>query len=249
MIMSKNMNENTIVSQQPKPQSSQPKQIYGVYIDSILTKKIVLSITEIGKNIKENILKKIASFIEGKCIEEGFIRPNSIKIIKYSCGIVNTENIEFQVVFQCKICFPVEGMIIECIIKTITKAGVHAEVLDYAEGVVPINVFIIRDHHFMDNMFQNLKENDKIIVKVIGIRFELNDPYINVIGKLDFIRTRELTAPPKKPRLIIQKTKGGAKNEADSDDSDADDDGDVDADDDGDVDADDDGDVDADEGG
>lgn len=226
------MSENTII---PQPQNTiinknnankdnavksrenfQPTQIYGVYIDSILTKKIVLSITEIGKNLKDNILKKIVSLIEGKCIEEGYIRPNSIKIIKYSCGIVNTENIEFQVVFQCKICFPVEGMIIECIIKTITKAGVHAEVLDNAEGVVPINVFIIRDHHFMDNMFQNLKENDKIVVKVIGIRFELNDPYIHAIGKLDFNRTRELIAPPKKLRLIIEKTKtkkGGAKND------------------------------------
>lgn len=157
-------------------------KIYGVYIDSLLTKKIVLSITEIGKNIKENLQKKIAYSIEGKCIEEGFVRPGSIKIESYSSGLVNTENIEFQTVFSCKICHPVEGMLIECTSKTITKAGIHAQVID--RDVIPLTVFVARDHHNMDKHFQSIQENSKILVKVIGIRYELNDPYICILAKL-----------------------------------------------------------------
>ncbi len=157
-------------------------KIYGVYIDSLLTKKVVLSITEIGKNIKENLKKKLANSIEGKCIEEGFIRPNSIHIESYSSGLINTENIEFQTVFTCKVCHPVEGMLIECNTKTITKAGIHAQVIDI--DVVPITVFVARDHHNMDKYFQSIQENMKILVKVIGIRYELNDPYICVLAKL-----------------------------------------------------------------
>ena len=157
-------------------------KVYGVYIDSLLTKKVILSITEIGKNIKENLQRKLSDSMEGKCIEEGFIRPGSVRIETYSSGLVNTENIEFQTVFTCKICHPVEGMLIECTSKTITKAGIHAQVID--RDIVPVTVFVARDHHNMDRYFQSIKEDTKILVKVIGIRYELNDPYICVLAKL-----------------------------------------------------------------
>lgn len=158
------------------------EKIYGVYIDSLLTKKVTLTITEIGKNIRENLQKKIAYSMEGKCIEEGFIRPGSVNIINYSSGQIDREYISFQTVFSCKICHPVEGMLMECTTKTITKAGIHAEVID--NEIIPLTVFVARDHHAMDKNFQNVKEGLQIIVKVIGIRYELNDPYICVIGKL-----------------------------------------------------------------
>jgi DNA-directed RNA polymerase subunit E'/Rpb7 len=176
-------------------------KVYGVYIDSLLTKKVILSITEIGKNIKENLQRKLADSMEGKCIEEGFIRPGSIRIESYSCGLVNTENIEFQTVFTCKVCHPVEGMLIECTSKTITKAGIHAQVLD--RDIVPVTVFVARDHHNMDRYFQSIQENTKILVKVIGIRYELNDPYICVLAKLlkDEVET---AAAPQKIRIKKQ---------------------------------------------
>ena len=47
-----------------------------------------------------------------------------------------------------------------------------------------MTVFIARDHHFTDKKFANVVENEKILVNVIGIRFELNDPYICAIAKL-----------------------------------------------------------------
>ena len=82
------------------------------------------------------------------------------------------------------VCYPVEGMVIDCNVKTITKAGIHAEVIDN-EGNIPITIFIARDHHFTDKTFTNITENNKITTKIIGIRFELNDPYICAIGTLD----------------------------------------------------------------
>ena len=169
--------------QKKQSDKQQPQQIYGVYIASMLTMKVALSITEVGKNIKSNLERKISKQTEGKCIAEGFIRPNSVKIISYSSGTVNNEKVEFQTVFECMICHPVEGMMIECNAKTITKAGIHAEVIDDI-GTMPITAFIARDHHFTDKMFATVKENAKLVIRVIGVRFELNDPYICVIGKL-----------------------------------------------------------------
>ena len=158
------------------------RKIYGVYLQSVLTMKVIVQITSVGKNMKQNLEKIISKKTEGKCIAEGFIRPNSVKVIRYSSGNINNENIEFQTVFECMVCHPVEGMLIECDTKTITKAGIHAEVTD-ENGTVPITVFVARDHHFTDRKFAEIKENTKIIVRVVGVRFELNDPYICVIGK------------------------------------------------------------------
>jgi len=155
----------------------------SVYVQEMLTMKVFLSINEVGQNIKQNLERWISKHTEGRCIPEGFIKPNSVKVETYSCGTVNGDSIEFQTVFVCMICHPVEGMTINCDVKTITKAGVHAEVTDQT-GVVPLVVFIARDHHYTSKEFADIKENDKITVKVIGIRYELNDPYICTIAQL-----------------------------------------------------------------
>ena len=180
---------------------TEKKTIYGVYIKSLLTKKVIVNINEIGQNIKQILENKITTVLEGKCIAEGFIKPNSVKIISYSSGNVNGENIEYIVVFDCMVCHPVEGMLIECTSKTITKAGIHAQVID-ANNVIPLTVFIARDHHNTDSYFNSIKENMKITIKVIGIRYELNDPFICAIGKLVKEQV-ESKMPIKKPRLKI----------------------------------------------
>jgi hypothetical protein len=189
------------------------KAIYGVYIKSLLTKKVIVNINEIGQNVKQILENKVTTVLEGKCIAEGFIKPNSVKIISYSSGNVNGENIEYIVVFDCMVCHPVEGMLVECTSKTITKAGIHAQVID-ADGVMPLTIFIARDHHNKDNHFNSIKENMQITVKVIGIRYELNDPYICAIGKLIQERVDQ-AMPVKKPRLKI--VSGGDHTDSDSD--------------------------------
>ena len=182
----------------------------AVYLKSVLSKKIRLLITEIGENVKANLEYMITSSIDGKCIAEGFIKPGSVKIISYSSGNVNAEYVEFQTIFECLICYPVEGMILECVSKTITKAGIHSEVID-SDGTVPVTVFVARDHHNTNKQFNVIKENAKIQVKVIGVRYELNDPYICVIGKLV-----DSAIPNKNPKIKI----GGNAYEDDDDDED-----------------------------
>jgi DNA-directed RNA polymerase subunit E'/Rpb7 len=177
----------------------QERKVYGVYIKSLLNIKVVLSIKEVGRNVKQNLEKKIISQIENKCIVEGFIQPNSVKIISYSSGNVISDLIEFHAIYECMVAHPTEGMLIEATSKTITKAGIHAQVVD-EDGNIPITVFVAKDHHHIDQMFNSVVENDKITVKVIGIRYELNDPYICVIAKLVSIDSGK---EHKKPRIQI----------------------------------------------
>ena len=157
-------------------------QMYYIYSKSLLTRNITLPITIIGRNIKETIENVINDHYEGKCLVEGYIKPKSSKIITFSSGVISGDTISFEVVFECMICNPVEGMNIMCVAKNITKAGIRAE--SATETPSPIVVFIARDHHFNNNKFINIHEGDTMVVRVIGQRFELNDPYISIIGEL-----------------------------------------------------------------
>ena len=160
-----------------------PEKIYDPYIVSILSMKIHLPITEVGGNIKQNLERMIVSKTEGKCIVEGFIRPDSVRILTYSAGKLHSGSVEFQTTFECMVCHPVEGSLVRCKCNTITKAGVHAEVVD-KQGNIPITVFIARDHHLNNFMFEKVVENAQLLVNVIGIRYELNDANICAIGIL-----------------------------------------------------------------
>lgn len=164
------------------------KKEYSVYIMSMLSKKVVLKITEIGKNIKQNLEKKIKYGIEGKCIAEGFIRPKTVEIVSYSCGLVKDDHIEFQVIYRCLVCNPIKDVEVECKVKNITKAGIHAEVRD-DDNNVPITIFVARDHNYANRLFENVEVDTIVRVKIIGVRFELNDPSITAIAQL--LRERE----------------------------------------------------------
>jgi DNA-directed RNA polymerase subunit E'/Rpb7 len=176
------MESNIKLSQQHKNKKRDIK-IQSIYSRGLLTRNITLPITTIGKNIKETIEENIKFNYEGKCLVEGFIKQNSIKIITYSSGVIyRGNNIMFEVVFECEICFPVEGMLISCLAKNITKAGIRAEsALDIPSPVV---VFVAKDHHYNMSYFSEIQEGDKITVRVIGQRFELNDKYISIIAEL-----------------------------------------------------------------
>ena len=189
-----------------KPTQQKKKRdtrIQSVYSRCLLTRKIVLPITTIGKNLKENIEENIKFTLEGKCVVEGFIKPNSSQIITHSSGLIERGNtVMFEVVFECDVCFPVEGMIIPCVAKNITKAGIRCESANDMPS--PVVVFIAKDHHYNSAMFNEVKDGDKINVKVIGQRFELNDKYISIIGEL--VKEKETTyqKQPAKPRIVIE---------------------------------------------
>lgn len=176
-------------------------RITTIYSRCLITRSILLPITAIGKNIRETIEKNIAINYEGKCVVEGFVKSNSTRVITYSSGLIQGTNILFEVVFECDVCCPVEGMLISCQAKNITKAGIRAESID--EKPSPVVVFVARDHHFSSSQFSSIQEGDKFVVRVIGQRFELNDKYVSIIAELVVEKTQK-KKEPLKPKLIFE---------------------------------------------
>lgn len=170
---------------------------YGtIYQKIILEKSISIPFIEVGKNIKETLEKHIRKD-EGFCIEDGFLKPKSVFILSYSNGVLNEENIDFNVSYECEVCHPVEGMILECKVKNITKAGIRGEIPNLE--VSPVMIAILRDHHIQNELFQEIKEGDTLIVEVIGNRYELYDKQISVLAELK-------SKKEEKKRIIRKKT-------------------------------------------
>ena len=160
-----------------------------IYSKGVITQRCILSINEVGKNVKEILENKLKNKLEGKCCKDGFVRPDSVQIISYSSGkLFEGSKVEFEVIIEAFFAFPVEGMLIDALANNITKAGIKATIPDV--DPTPIIIFISRDHFSVDEYFKSVKENDKIVVRVIGQRFELNDPFISVIGELVKPRTQ-----------------------------------------------------------
>ena len=157
-----------------------------LYSTNLLEMKVTLLMTQIGTGnmTKNNLQKTIKHFIEGKCVEEGYVQPGSVSINTYSSGSLKGERVEFHVIFSCNTYNPVEGSWINnCKVKSVTKAGIHANVFDSKHNI-PANVFIIRDHFGTSDYFNKVREDDTVNVKVIGCRFELNDTCVEVLGNL-----------------------------------------------------------------
>ena len=162
-----------------------------IYSRCTIVRTVQLDMKQVGKALKGSLEKKIKAEIEGRCIVEGYVKKNSAKVVSFSNGEVKGEMIHFQTVIECMVCFPVEGMIVQCTAKNITKAGIRAEI--QGEETSPIVCFISRDHHINSSQFASINENDLIMVKIIGQRFELNDNFISVIGEIVMEKERQVT--------------------------------------------------------
>tara|TARA_B100000902_G_scaffold370900_1_gene396412 strand:- start:1226 stop:1765 length:540 start_codon:yes stop_codon:yes gene_type:complete len=175
----------------------------GIYSKMLISRSVPIPIANVGANVKKTLERVIASTIEGRCVVEGYVKPNTTKVISYSSGTINGDMVVFEVVFECEVSLPVEGMQISCVAKNITKAGIRAEA---DEEPNPIVVFIARDHHHTMPYFSEVVEEDRIDIRVIGQRFELNDKYISVIAELIEPRNARQNRQTKaiKPKITIK---------------------------------------------
>lgn len=157
----------------------------NLYFDNENSYTTTIKPSEICNNISEILKERIRNEIEGTCVNEGYIKKDSVKIVKRSIGkIMNMQfngNIIYNIIYTASVCNPREGMVIKCVIENINKMGIMAYVKDDNS---PLNILLAKQHHQDNEYFTKLKENDEIYVSVIGKRFEFGDKKISIIAKL-----------------------------------------------------------------
>ena len=161
-----------------------PRQQHNsdIYVPTMVSKKVVLPFTAIGRNIRDVLERHLAHEYEGKCNAEGFVRPRSTQLLAYSSGdLTDYGAVVFEVMYEYQACNPVEGMLIQCVVQNVSKAGLQAHIVPEPS---PVIIFVSRDHHYSNPRFSKIKAGDEIVVRIIGQHFELNDPSVSVIGEL-----------------------------------------------------------------
>tara|TARA_Y100000389_G_C17152215_1_gene360130 strand:+ start:52 stop:597 length:546 start_codon:yes stop_codon:yes gene_type:complete len=153
-----------------------------IYKRILLSENVVIDFKELNSDLVNTLTNLLKQKNEGICIIEGFVKPDSIKVINYSTGELYSNKVSINIAYECYISNPAESDIYECIAKSITKVGIRAEINN--ESSNPAIVFIARDHHHNNELFSKVKENDIINIRVIGKRYELNDKYISIIAEL-----------------------------------------------------------------
>jgi DNA-directed RNA polymerase subunit E'/Rpb7 len=185
----------------------------SLYIKNIITKKLSIPIKYVGANIKQVLEEILKKEFEGKCCIDGYVKKGSSKIITYSCGNIHGNVAIFTIVFEYLVCNPPNGMRISCIVNNITNAGIMGVANN--SDVSPVNIFIARDHHYNIPYFSQLKNEDIVMIRVIGQRFELNDSAVFIIAELEEQLERGVEEDLTKSKKAIENPKevSGAEKE------------------------------------
>ena len=69
------------------------------YHESLLSRTISIPMVEMGGKIEEVLSNEIAS-LEGKCLEEGYLKKGSTQLVRYACGVLKGANILIQVIWH-----------------------------------------------------------------------------------------------------------------------------------------------------
>ena len=172
------------------------------YIKTTLVKDIVINPINVNKNINDFILKKCKYLFEGKCTNEGYIKEDSIKILKKSFGSYNGSLFNgattYTIMFEALLCNPPIGQIIKFDIENINKIGIRSI-------IGPLNIIIAREYESNKKLFKNLKVGDEITIEVIDKQIKKNSKYIKISGKI-------FNDKKKKNNISIKKIKLNKEN-------------------------------------
>ena len=149
---------------------------------------VILTPKELNKNFDNTIISKIKSTLENNCSKHGFIKKDSIKVIKRSAGYFKESHLNGNVAYDlsciAEICNPTQDSVIKCVIKAKNNLGLRAigtfEDMSILEVIIPRITSGIQSEVNIDDV--NI--GDTVSVRVCGKKFTLYDKMISIIGKI-----------------------------------------------------------------
>ena len=149
---------------------------------------IILTPNELNKHFENTILTKIKETLENSCSKHGYIKRDSIKIIKRSPGYIKEShfngNIAYDLNCIAEICNPAQDSTVKCIVKAKNNLGLLA--IGKYEDMAILEVIIpkITSGILSDVNIDNINIGDEINVVVCGKKFTLYDKMISIIGRI-----------------------------------------------------------------
>lgn len=162
-----------------------------IFVTTLVTEKIKIKPTHIGKSIPRLLLAALRMRFEGKCSHHGYIKPGSIRIVKHSMGhivaVSLNGDIQYTVQFHADVCNPAPGSVVRATVSKINKFGILAEcgMLIDDKYIALLDIIVAKYMIDQDNIdVTNIKQGDPLNIQILGQKFELDDKKISVIGKI-----------------------------------------------------------------
>ncbi len=183
-----------------------------IYMDE----RVSLTPTEINlitsvESIKDLLEHKLREIHEEKCNANGYVRPDSIKLLGRSMGVAEngrfTGNFVYDCKFKCDVLFPTVGLKMLVDVIKVNQMGAYAI---YEEA---IRVLLPRDFHIGNDVFDALKEGDKVQVVLDRSRFQAKDPFIMAVGRLVTEDEQDIPVRSESAALIEEILNKGAAEE------------------------------------
>lgn len=149
---------------------------------------IILTPKELNKNFDATILTKVKTTLENNCSKHGYIKKDSIKVIKRSMGYCKESHLNGNIAYDlsciAEICNPTQNSIIKCVIKAKNNLGLRAigsyNDMSILEVIIPRITSGIQSEVNIDDV--NI--GDIVNVQVCGKKFTLYDKMISIVGKI-----------------------------------------------------------------
>ncbi len=154
----------------------------SLFIRSTLFHKINLLPHEIKHDVDAILLEKLKNEVGDRCIKEGYVRKDSIELLKRSIGVVDSIHFNgricFQITYSAEVCNPTEGLRLKGRIADINKMGAII-------NIKPLSIILPKQQPQIDlEVFKGLSVNDEVLVSIVGCIFELYDTEINAVGTI-----------------------------------------------------------------
>lgn len=170
------------------------EQEQEIYQRAVLVKTIEIQMKDLTENYQRFILNILQQRYEGKCIEEGFVKPKSIRAdFVLSAGALRASIVVFHVQFECQICVLAEKMQLRCRVIDTISAGIQAVSTFFPS---PFRVMIYNEEFSQSWAGSKYKIDDIIDVTVLDVSSEINNTEIQVIAKIN--------EPEKRKRNMIE---------------------------------------------
>jgi DNA-directed RNA polymerase subunit E'/Rpb7 len=167
-----------------------------VFVKSLLMDRVRLAPSEVAKDYRDTVATKLRAKVEGKCSRHGYVRPNSVDIVRIQPGTLRmfslNGDVMYTVYYKALVCNPAVGSIVEAKVTNTNKFGVLAEVqIDVSDDhgapkrTTVMEIIIAKQGAFASDInLHTVEVGDVVNIEILGKKFELNDKRISSFGKI-----------------------------------------------------------------
>ena len=144
--------------------------------------------TDFKGYINKLVVERIKNNIEGRCIGEGYVIPDTVNLVERSTISFPHESLQLHysmnVRYEYMLCNPNPGVILQCVVVTKNKIGILGKLNDEKSPLVILIPLDLCDTPEKMSIVNQSKVGDIVNIEVIGKKFEQNDKKITVIAEI-----------------------------------------------------------------